>query len=73
VHSTTTDVNGDGVINDVWYSDYRVPTGVVLGAGQSVTIAYTLTANVKTDDGFFKGIPAYSTIASGTSCIATGV
>lgn len=73
VHSTTTDFNGDGVIDDVWYSDYQVPTGVVLGVDQSVTIAYTLTANVKTDDGFFKGIPAYSTIASGTSCTATGV
>jgi hypothetical protein len=73
VHSTTTDVNGERAIDDVWYSDFLVPTGVVLGAGQSVTIAYTLTANVKTDDGFFKGIPAYWTIASGTSCTATGV
>jgi hypothetical protein len=72
VHSTTRDFNGDGVVDDVWYADYLAPTGVTLAAGQTVTVSYTLTANVKTDDGFFKGIPAFSTIATGNSCTVTG-
>jgi len=73
VHSTTADFNGDGVVDDVWYADYLAPTGLTLAAGESVRVAYTLTANVKTDDGFYKGIPAYSTIASGSNCTVTGV
>jgi hypothetical protein len=73
VRSTGQDFNGDGTPDDVWYADYLAPTGVTLAAGQTVTVSYTLTANVKTDDGFYKGIPAYSTIASGTTCTVTGV
>ena len=73
VHSTTVDFNGDGKIDDVWYADYLAATGITLATGQSVTVAYTLTANVKTDDGFGNNIPAFQTIASGTSCTVTAV
>ena len=73
VHSNTTDINGDGVIDDVWYTDYLSATGVVVGLNQSVTVSYVLTANSKTDDGFGYKFNAYDTIASGTSCTVTGV
>ena len=73
MHSNTTDINGDGVIDDVWYTDYLSATGVVVGLNQSVTVSYVLTANSKTDDGFGYKFNAYDTIASGTSCTVTGV
>jgi hypothetical protein len=72
VHSTTVDFNNDGTIDDVWYADYLAPTGITLATGQSVTVAFTLTANAKTDDGFGTNIPAFQTISSGTSCTVTG-
>jgi hypothetical protein len=78
VHNTTADFTGDGVPDDVWYSDYLATTGAVLAAGETVRVAYTLTADVKTDDGF-RGFPgsgpwnAFQTIASGSNCTVTGV
>ena len=74
VHSTGVDFNADGVPDDVYYADYLAPTGLTLAAGQTVTVRYQLTANVKTDDGFGTNIPAFTTItASGsTPCSVTG-
>jgi hypothetical protein len=71
------DLNNDGVTDDVWYSDYLAPTGITLHVGESVRVAFTLTADSKTDDGF-RGEPgagpwpAYQVISSGTSCLVTG-
>ena len=57
----------------MWYVDYLAPTGLTLTAGQTVTIAYTLTANVKTDDGFGNKFDPGDIISSGNTCTATGV
>jgi hypothetical protein len=73
VHQSGTDINNDGVVDDVYYMDYLAPTGITLAAGESVTVAYTLTANAKTDDGFGFKFDAFQTIASGSSCTVTGV
>jgi hypothetical protein len=34
------------------YSDYRQSTGVIVGLNQTVIVAYDLSANAPTDDGF---------------------
>jgi hypothetical protein len=73
VHSNTVDMNNDGVIDDVWYADYLMATGVTVATGETVRIAHSLTANAKTDDGFGFRYNAGDTISSGSNCSVTGV
>jgi hypothetical protein len=72
-HLTGTDINGDGKLDDVYYADYLVSTGIVLAAGEQVRVAHLLVANSKTDDGFYPGVKAGQPISSGENCMVTGV
>ena len=69
----TTDKGGRTKREKVYTVNYRVETGLLVPAGETYTIAHTLTANTKTDDGFGFKFDAFQTIASGSSCTVTGV
>ena len=66
------DVNQDGKVDDIYYADYLVSTGVVLSLGQSVKVEHLLIANTKTDDGFGNALKAGQPLSSGTNCMVTG-
>jgi hypothetical protein len=55
------------------YSDYQQATGVTVGLGETVIVAYELSANAPTDDGFGWKFLEPGTISSGSSCTVTGV
>jgi hypothetical protein len=55
------------------FSDYRQATGVTVGLNQTVIVAYELSANAPTDDGFGWKFLEPGVITSGTSCRVTGV
>ena len=55
------------------YSDYQQATGVTVGLDETVIIAFDLSANAATDDGFgYKNLEP-GTISSGSSCSVEGV
>lgn len=70
---TITDKNGVVKKQKFSYSDYRQATGVVVGLNQTVIVAYELSANAPTDDGFGWKFLEPGVIASGSSCTVTGV
>jgi hypothetical protein len=55
------------------YSDYRQSTGVIVGLNQTVIVAYDLSANAPTDDGFGWKFLEPGTIWAGNTCRVTGV
>jgi hypothetical protein len=55
------------------YSDYQQQTGVIVGLNQTVVIAYELSANAPTDDGFGWKFLDPGVISSGNTCRVTGV
>lgn len=55
------------------YSDYRQATGVTVGLNQTVIVAYELSANAPTDDGFGWKFLEPGVISSGSTCRVTGV
>ena len=70
---TITDKNGVVKKQKFTYSDYRQATGVTVGLNQTVIVAYELSANAPTDDGFGWKFLEPGVIASGSSCRVTGV
>jgi len=68
-----TDRNGVTKKQKFTYSDYRQATGVTVGLNQTVIVAYELSANAPTDDGFGWKFLAPGVISSGSSCRVTGV
>ena len=70
---TITDKNGVVKKQKFTYSDYRQATGVTVGLNQTVIVAYELSANAPTDDGFGWKFLAPGVISSGNSCRVTGV
>jgi hypothetical protein len=72
----------EGTITDKWgavkkqkfvYSDYQQATSVTVGLNETVIVAYELSANAPTDDGFGWKFLEPGVIASGSSCMVTGV
>ena len=55
------------------YSDYQQATGYTVGLNETVIVAYELSANAPTDDGFGYKFLAAGVIASGNTCSVTGV
>jgi len=70
---TITDKNGVVKKQKFTYSDYRQATGVTVGLNQTVIVAYELSANGPTDDGFGWKFLDPGVISSGNSCRVTGV
>ena len=70
---TITDKNGVVKKQKFTYSDYWQATGVTVGLNQTVIVAYELSANAPTDDGFGWKFLAPGVISSGNSCRVTGV
>jgi hypothetical protein len=70
---TTTDKGGRTKIEKVFTVNYRVETGLLVPAGETYTIAHTLTASAKTDDGFGFVYDAFQPILSWDGCTVTGV
>ena len=70
---TITDKNGVVKKQKFVFSDYLQSTGVTVGVDETVIVAYDLSANAPTDDGFGWKFLAPGTISSGDSCTVTGV
>ena len=71
--SSATPARGRKRVKRSTYSDYRQATGVTVGLNQTVIVAYELSANAPTDDGFGWKFLAPGVITSGNSCRVTGV
>jgi hypothetical protein len=70
---TITDKNGQTKKQKFVFSDYRQATGVTVGLDQTVIVAFELSANAPTDDGFGWKFLEPGVISSGSSCTVTGV
>lgn len=70
---TITDKNGQTKKQKFVYSDWQQATGVTVGLGETVVVAYELSANAPTDDGFGWKFLEPGVISSGSSCTVTGV
>jgi hypothetical protein len=69
----TVDKGGRAKREKVYTVNYRVATGLLVPAGETYTIAHTLTANTKTDDGFGFAFDAFQPISNWNGCTVTGV
>jgi hypothetical protein len=70
---TITDKNGVVKKQKFTYSDWQQATGVTVGLGETVIVAYELSANAPTDDGFGWKFLEPGVLASGNTCTVTGV
>ena len=70
---TITDKNGQTKKQKFVFSDYRQATGVTVGLNQTVIVAFELSANAPTDDGFGWKFLEPGVLSSGSSCRVTGV
>ena len=69
----TTNKAGTMKRQKVYTVNYRVETGLLVPAGETYTIAHTLTANTKTDDGLGFAYDAFQPISNWNGCTVTGV
>ena len=68
---TVTGANGKPKTQKYYYADWLVNTGYTVALNQTVRVAYELSADVATDDGFGFKFDA-GVLSSGSSCNVTG-